>query len=664
MADRKTKAPNHTAVPRPVWRRLRAYAFDPSLSTQLDTATINEVIINVRWEDRDEFGDGERLRPGPIGEYLEVIDYDPPSQLFYEPVDLNNPYILAQDGLPPSEGNPQFHEQMVYAVGMTTIQNFERALGRYVFWAPRIYRKARDKEELVDEADPNGVTKSEYVQRLRIYPHALRDENAYYSWRKKAILFGYFKSTSHDLTTQFPGGTVFTCLSHDIIAHEITHALLDGMHRRFIEPTHPDALAFHEAFADIVALFQHFSYPQVLRHQIARTQGDLSKQNLLGELAQQFGRAIGNYGALRSAIGHVNPETRLWEPITPNPEDYQTIFQPHSRGAILVAAMFDVFLVIYKRRVSDLLRIATGGSGVLPEGALHPDLVNRLADEASKSARHVLTMCIRALDYCPPVDITFGDYLRALITSDYDTVPDDDYGYRIAIVESFRRHGIYPPDIRTLSVDSLLLPSVTEKKDRNLFRVLVEATRLSKNERTELENLLRMPRYSNRRQTYNQSLKTRELVHELIENVYNEDILRDFEDLTGLILLRDPNRFPEREQLNLKPGKNAKYRFEVYSARRARRATPDGDVVNQVIVTLTQQRTINGLTFRGGCTLIFGLDETLPLRYAIAVKRIDDEARWQRQRDFMVDANARSLNATYFSSTSEQFAHLHGGDFQ
>ena len=64
-------------------------------------------------------------------------------------------------------------------------------------------------------------------------------------------------------------------------------------------------------------------------------------------------------------------------------------------------------------------------------------------------------MCIRALDYCPPVDLTFGDYLRALITADYDLVRDDDLGYRIAVVEAFRQHGIYPHDVRSLSIDSL-----------------------------------------------------------------------------------------------------------------------------------------------------------------------------------------------------------------
>ena len=31
-----------------------------------------------------------------------------------------------------------------------------------------------------------------YVRRLRIYPHALREANAYYDPEKIALLFGYF----------------------------------------------------------------------------------------------------------------------------------------------------------------------------------------------------------------------------------------------------------------------------------------------------------------------------------------------------------------------------------------------------------------------------------------------------------------------------------------
>ena len=89
---------------------------------------------------------------------------------------------------------------------------------------------------------------------------------------------------------------------------------------------------------------------------------------------------------------------------------------------LLVAAVFEAFKKIYESRVADLRRIATHGTGVLPAGYLHPDLVERFTQEAAKSARHVLEMCMRALDYMPPVEATFGDFLRAIVTADSDLV--------------------------------------------------------------------------------------------------------------------------------------------------------------------------------------------------------------------------------------------------
>ena len=156
-------------------RRLRAYALDPSIGKRLASIAVNETVLQVEWE--------EGLKPGPVGEYLEVVDVDPATNKVYEPVDLNEPKLLAQDGWHPSEGNPQFHQQMVYAVAMTTIDNFEKALGRKVLWAP-------DRNWDPGRRDLSGV------RRLRLYPHALRTDNAYYSPEKKALLFGYFQSNA------------------------------------------------------------------------------------------------------------------------------------------------------------------------------------------------------------------------------------------------------------------------------------------------------------------------------------------------------------------------------------------------------------------------------------------------------------------------------------
>src|SRR5258707_1319914 len=80
----------------------------------------------------------------------------------------------------------------------------------------------------------------------------------------KVFAFGYFQASTPDAGENLPAHTVCTCLSHDIVAHETTHALVDSQRDYFLEANSSDTPAFHEAFADIVALFQHFSYKEAL----------------------------------------------------------------------------------------------------------------------------------------------------------------------------------------------------------------------------------------------------------------------------------------------------------------------------------------------------------------------------------------------------------------
>lgn len=622
----------------PSSRSLRVYAFDPSFNWQLDTALINRMTLEVPWED---------LGHGPVGEYLEVVDVDPASGFCYAPVNLNDPNLLAMDGLDPAEGDPQFHQQMVYAVAMTTIRNFERALGRRVFWSEA------GKEQ--DYA---------FVRRLRVYPHALREANAYYSPQKKALLFGYFPASTSDPGHNLPGGTVFACLSHDIIAHETTHALLDGLHRRFIEPGNSDALALHEAFADVVALFQHFSFPEVLRHQISRTRGDLASQNLLAALAHQFGQAIGSYGALRDALGKIDPETRKWLPKEPDPADLQSTHEPHGRGAILVAAVFDAFLAIYKSRIADLLRIATGGTGVLPQGAIHPDLVDRMAREASVTSAHILNMCIRALDYCPPVDMDFGDYLRALVTADRDLVPDDEKRYRISIIEAFRRRGIYPKGVRSLSAESLCW-SGPEADDLPTFQKLLPQAQYLAQIQPDWSLT------SNREAAWEAARESAKQVH-----AWLEEVGRPLGPTLGLALEADAPLSIERSARTGLP------RFEVHSVRPARRIAPDGSSRVDLVIEVTQKRRgyldadlqtmvdkgelspppPEDFWFRGGATVLLDL-ESREVRYCIG-KGIASAERLDRQRRFVSGDSDGSLGVTYFGDPrtrdeAEPFALLH-----
>lgn len=639
-------------IPRPKTRLLRVFAFDPSLNLSLDTAVINQLALSVPWED---------VGLGPVGEYLEVVDVDPASNAFYPPVDLDDNYLLVQDGLWPSEGTPQFHQQMVYAVASKTIQNFEEALGRRVLWSPQI--------------DPHGREK--FNQHLRIYPHALRQANAYYSPRKKALLFGYFPASSKDSGNTLPGGIVFTCLSHDIITHETTHALLDGVHPYFGEPSNADVLALHEAFADIVALFQHFSQPEVLRQQIARTRGDLSSTNLLAELAQQFGQATGKRGALRSAIGK-----------DPDPTAFQTTIEPHARGSILVAAVFDAFLTVYKSRIEDLMRIATGGTGILPEGAIHPDLVNRMAEEAARVSQHILRMCIRALDYCPPVDITFGEYLRAIVTADSDLNPTDQGGYRIAMIESFRRRGIYASNVRSLSEESLLwFPP--EGDD-----VLAKFFDSSRQEKIQKYETLQKRRQDKRESIFRTEQGFRSDIKNWILRDLSSQYLQEYRTVDMITEII-------RKSLNLKLWPDDKYQsifideetgrpeIKINSVRLAYRTSLSLQSLSDLVVEINQRRrgyldldkqaaVDAGATppdepdfiFRGGATMLIDIN-TGRVRYVIS-KGIDSDHRLNIQRQYLSDSET-SLAYTYFGnprlnyfkadgSQREPFALLHGSD--
>jgi hypothetical protein len=602
-------------MPMPLARKLRVFAFDPLLGYNPDFLNINQTTLDVEWEE---------LQPGPVGEYLEVVDVDPATGCCYAPVDLNHPAALSQAGLSPSESNPRFHQQMVYAVAMKTIRHFERALGRVALWAPRFVTYERDGKSQVE---------SHYVRRLRIYPHGIRQANSFYTREKKALLLGYFPAAGTG--DNLPGGTVFCCLSHDIIAHETTHALLDGLHRYFGEPTNPDVLAFHEAFADIVALFQHFTVPEALRDQIARTRGDLFKENLLGQLALQFGRGIGKFGGLRSAIGRFDKDNQ-WIPATPTRDDYRNATEAHDRGAVLVAAVFDAFFNIYRRRSQDLIRLATGGTGILPGGDISNDLVNRLAQEASTTAGHVLNICIRALDYCPPVDLMFGEYVRALITADRDLVPDDKWGYRPAFIQAFRRRGIYPENVRNLSSESLCWESP---------EILLPLQGM-------FDNLqLSWDLHADRRKAFECSRRNGAFVHNWLKTSSG------ITDALGFYCGEDATL-----TVNGRPGKLRN--FEVHSVRPVRRIGPDGQQRTDLVIEITQSWIPDDGSgkFRGGCTLLIDMEKQA-VRYVVR-KRVGHPERVRAQENFRMELAQANLGVNYSGEdvlTREPFAMLHRG---
>src|SRR5262249_14409605 len=126
----------------PISRPLKIFTLDPSAS-RLEGV---EALVQVPYEP---------LTPGPIGAVFEVDNYDGAQHLAYRQVNLDDPKILIRNGRDPSPSDPEFHQQMVYAVCNLVYTTFRTALGRHIAWG---FDHPNSKE--------NENT------RLRIRPHA------------------------------------------------------------------------------------------------------------------------------------------------------------------------------------------------------------------------------------------------------------------------------------------------------------------------------------------------------------------------------------------------------------------------------------------------------------------------------------------------------------
>jgi hypothetical protein len=464
------------------------------------------------------------------------------------------------------------------------------------------------------------------------------------------------------------------------------------MYSRFMDSTHPDLPAFHEGFADLVALLQHFTYPDIVKNQIRKIRGNLDTENLLAKLAVEFGQSTGEYSSLRDAIGRT--EDGKWKRTVPNIEDYNTIFECHDRGALLVSAVFDAFLAIYKTRTADLVRLATGGSGILPSGEIHPDLVNRLSEEASKAASHVLAMCVRALDYCPPVDLNYGDYLRALITADAELVADDDYNYRIAFINAFRKRGIYPESVPNLSVETLCYNELDNEAGKKLFTKALYSFLLEFKDKIYYDKSRKRIFEMTKDFIRGDEKKNIKGLHYYLfnENPTVQDAIH-FENLTGLVFTDSYKQLGIRTSKTYGRGPS----IEIHSLRINNRTGPDGNLQNQIILTLTQRckvsvkeddksgnlsfvpyrqshkNNLNSFSFSGGCTLVFDLNE-MSLKHVIS-KPIFDRRSSRGITKRKLELNQQRLKMQYrclfgdlidkmgfapvFSDTPEPFALIH-----
>lgn len=434
-----------TATPRPATREMTVVAQDPSVRVG---GSILMATIAIPAED---------LVPGPVGYRVQVVDYDASSRRFNgahalpaSPADEPAAWKAGGDSI---VGDFRFHAQNVYALVMKTLARFEFALGRRVGW-------------------------SFETHQLKVAPHGMLDANAFYAPGEEGLVFGYFPGKN--------GRPIYTCLSHDVVVHETTHALIDALRRRYLDPSSPDQAAFHEGLADVVALLSVFSQAELLGTLLLRQRTAPGSAKLIGKrdvtaealrqsalfgLAAQMGAEV--QGARGSALRHSAS-------LPPNPKvlGEAEFLEPHRRGEVLVAAVMNAFVEAWAQRVQG---IGVPGQTHYPAG--------RVAEEGADLADTLATMWIRALDYMPPVHLEFPDALSAALTADREVRPDDSrFRLRDHVRRAFARYGIEPvatrgrtdgawaPPPGDLRYDRVRFESMRSDKDE-VFRFIWENRR-------------------------------------------------------------------------------------------------------------------------------------------------------------------------------------------
>ncbi len=552
----------------PTHRRLRVFTQDPSVG-RLDGQVCT---LSVPYE---------TLSPGPAGAWFVVDDRGATGA----PLDLDAPALLMSDGLSPSTTDRRFACQMVYAVAMETYARFTDALGR----------------------DPGFGPIPHDDHRLRLIPRAFRDSNAYYDREAGTVELGWQKAERFATGRSQPGGHVFLALSRDVVTHEITHALLDGLRPNFLRPTHPDVPALHEGFSDLVAIFLHFTQRDIVAAAIERTQGRVDTDQLAA-IGRQFGfDLIDGRSPLRTAV-----HSTTWDSPVPEAHTYEHQDEEHDLGSVLVSACFEAFRRIFEAKTSRLRHVFAAYQGRLPSEG-----VELLARDACQLAGQFLNILIRAIDYCPSHHCTFGEYLRAMITADTDLVADDPWAYREAMVTAFRRYGITVPDVLDLSEQSLLW----KRPERP---ITVEALRFSQ---------LRL-----------------DCVNGLIQWSDDARQVAAAEALGRAVCTPEHGR----DCGLMRPGGKVEPP-RVMSLRTLRRVAPDGTVNFDTVAEIVQRRAVREGYFFGGCTLV--IDASGRVRYAVR-KDIDSERRLLAQRRWLRTQPADVREAAWAKHSSVSAALL------
>jgi hypothetical protein len=342
---------------------------------------------------------------GPTGPHAVVVDYNADLDVRFAPAKLAKSRVfqgLARRSPEALLADFRFHQVNVWAIVERTLQQIEDPylLGRAIPWASQL-------------------------GRLILLPHAGYQPNAFYDRGTGALHFCYFEGPH--------GAPVYTCLSHDVVAHELGHAVLDGLKPFYNEVSSPETAGFHEYFGDAVAMMASLSQREIALLVVEDAPDRLSPRNLVSAIASEFGAALRGLPDEAYLRGAWNDRRMA---------SLQGTFEEHDWSEVLTGVYYDLLEYLYPRmrrevEAEDGARASANQSRYYAMRAL------------SRAATVTAGVMFRGLDYCPPVDLRYGEYARAVLRADAVAYPLDSLGIRARLERIFARRGIDVPPADT-----------------------------------------------------------------------------------------------------------------------------------------------------------------------------------------------------------------------
>jgi hypothetical protein len=397
----------------PVFVRVPIIVKDPVVTQETGIA-LTEIV---------EISSEEVFLDGPLTPRVAVVDFDEKTGQVRAGVPFEPPADEDEKGfyrpvsttvLPGEPLSREMSSVSVFGTVFKTIEMFEEldALGRPVVW---------------------GFD----APQLLVVPRAGEWANAFYERESHSLQFFYFRSSD--------GRTVHTSHSQDIVAHETAHAILDGVAPDLYNSISPQALAIHEAVADLTALLSAFRSRALSLQVLRQTGGSIRQSNAFTGIAGQVAEALQqNRPYLRELFNDrsLDPKAKR--------ENRVDRGEPHSLSEVLSGALYGVMVRLHESLKAEYAvsaeprpslvekaesdyeqrrqRLSDRSASIEIEDEYEPSAPPENESVALKAlyvaANRLKRTLYRGLDYLPPGDVSFADLGRAILASDEASHPE------------------------------------------------------------------------------------------------------------------------------------------------------------------------------------------------------------------------------------------------